>query len=235
MTMSDEAPTLAERYSRATTSSHLKLEEGRCDVDMLIAAGWLRDGLGALLYRLRGEFDAAKAAMRHADAQLPSWESRALEAESALRAWHPPMKHPRAEPAQIRTEGAAYARTEHALALISLKTLRPAAVALQNFALAVNTEKWALDQRAAQQIAGRALDVWLDPLCPACDGRGFSGASHRGERETTCGGCRGTGKRSALLGESAVEKRFAWMLLDEIAAHLEAVNLAMRRALRQTA
>lgn len=60
----DEPPTLAERYQRAVNSSHLRAEDGRCDVDYLIAAGWLKDGLGPALYRLRGEFDTVRASVR---------------------------------------------------------------------------------------------------------------------------------------------------------------------------
>lgn len=64
MTNTEDPPSLAERYGRAIVSSHLRLEEGHCDVDLLIAAGWLKDGLGAMLYRLRGEFDTVRASVR---------------------------------------------------------------------------------------------------------------------------------------------------------------------------
>jgi hypothetical protein len=61
MPLTDDRPTVAERYSRASQSSDLKLREGRCDVDMLIAAGWVPGTLGSLLHRLKGEFDRVKA------------------------------------------------------------------------------------------------------------------------------------------------------------------------------
>lgn len=57
----DDIVTLAERYTGAAHSSHLRLEEGRCDVDMLIAAGKVSNPLGARLWRLRGEFDTVRA------------------------------------------------------------------------------------------------------------------------------------------------------------------------------
>lgn len=63
--MSTEAPTIAERYQCATSSSDLRvIDHRRGDVDMLIAAGW-SDPLGASLYRLQGEYDqAARDIMR---------------------------------------------------------------------------------------------------------------------------------------------------------------------------
>lgn len=60
--MTDERPTLAERYARAAQSSDLKLrDERRGDVDTIIAAGMAACVLGASLLRLRTEFDAVKA------------------------------------------------------------------------------------------------------------------------------------------------------------------------------
>lgn len=61
MTVEDR-PTVAERYSKATESSNLKVtSERRGDADMLIAAGWAGESLGASLARLRAEFDAVHA------------------------------------------------------------------------------------------------------------------------------------------------------------------------------
>lgn len=83
----DEPVTLAERYVSASHSSHLRLEPGRCDVDMLIAAGKVSSPLGALLWRLRAEFDAARAtapggpaAMNLTERALVLLEMRSLHA-----------------------------------------------------------------------------------------------------------------------------------------------------------
>ncbi len=55
--MSTEAPTIGERYRKATVSSNIRPEARRSgDADLLIAAGWA-DSLGIKLYRLAGEFD----------------------------------------------------------------------------------------------------------------------------------------------------------------------------------
>lgn len=62
--MSEEAPTIAERYTRSTQTSDLRVRETPCDADTLIAAGWCGDGIGASLYRLRAEFDRAHSLVR---------------------------------------------------------------------------------------------------------------------------------------------------------------------------
>lgn len=64
-----EAVTIAERYSKATSTSNLTVQ-ARCsgDADMLIAAGWA-DSLGVKLYRLAGEFDRQVSELRKADTQ----------------------------------------------------------------------------------------------------------------------------------------------------------------------
>lgn len=63
----NEVPTIGERYSKATESSDLRVRaERRGDVDALIAAGWIKDGLGPTLYRLLVEFDTVRAQLRGA-------------------------------------------------------------------------------------------------------------------------------------------------------------------------
>lgn len=198
----DEPPTVAERYGLATQSSHLRVE-GRCrgDADYLIAAGLLAEPVGetgprpralaAALYRLRTEFDAARASTG-------------------------PMN-----------------RTEMYLVLSQLKTLREARDGIGVFAVALATRiRFMQDDAAVGMIAGRVLDVWLDPTCQSCDGRGFNGGHHRGERKIACGGCRGTGERRALLGDTGEEKRFARALLDHLGAMLNDAEEHLRRKLR---
>lgn len=57
--MTDDTPTIAERYARATNSKRLRTIDFRVtDLDVLIAAGYIREGLGTTLYRLKSEMDA---------------------------------------------------------------------------------------------------------------------------------------------------------------------------------
>lgn len=53
-----------ERYNRATASSRLQVTEFPGDVDTLIAAGWVREGLGPMLWRVRAEYDAVSRDVR---------------------------------------------------------------------------------------------------------------------------------------------------------------------------
>lgn len=48
-----------ERYASATSSSHLRVELQPCDIDPIIAAGWVKVGLSTELYRLMVEVDGA--------------------------------------------------------------------------------------------------------------------------------------------------------------------------------
>jgi hypothetical protein len=56
-----DAPTIEERYARATVSSDLKVRETHCDTDILMAAAWVHNPIGMNLLRLRSEFDRVKA------------------------------------------------------------------------------------------------------------------------------------------------------------------------------
>lgn len=186
-----DPPTVAERYQRATHSSHLRLQEQRGDVDYLIAAGWLRDGLGALMYRLRQEFDLVRESVR----------------KGALN------------------------QTERLLVLSQLKTLRSARDAFGSFAIVQATKvQFMQNDAAAASIAGRVLDVWLDPNCHHCDGRGFTGGSHRGEPTVLCRPCRGSGHRRDWIGKTQEERQFASRLLAELEqqqAHIDAQMWAL--------
>jgi hypothetical protein len=66
MSTVEDRPGVGERYSSAMESSNLRAEaDSRGDVDLLIAAGWVPDMLGASLYRLAVEFDLVRMDLRH--------------------------------------------------------------------------------------------------------------------------------------------------------------------------
>lgn len=191
----DRPPCIAELYSLATQSSHLKFE-ARCDLDFLIAAGKMQEGIGPTLMRLRIEFDAVRAMARR---------------DGALNS---------AERVQVLTV---------------LKTLPAARRELGAFAyrLVNRTDEFLLTDIIVFTIAGRVLDTWLDPRCHACEGRGFTGGTHRGEQSVKCRGCRGTGDRRSVLGDTALEKRFAAHLVDKVAEMLRRTEGEMAMLLRQ--
>jgi len=59
-----EPITTEERYARAIGSSHLDVTPHMDAISVIIDAGWVRDGLGTILYRLRTEHDSAKGDLR---------------------------------------------------------------------------------------------------------------------------------------------------------------------------
>lgn len=73
-----DRPSITETYARATRSSHLEVKMSGCDIDYIIAAGWVRDGLGPQMMRLRIEYDAARGALPKASAR--GWVDRAIVA-----------------------------------------------------------------------------------------------------------------------------------------------------------
>lgn len=72
MTTDSDVPTMMERYARALESSHLEMNlERRTQLDVVIAAGWAGDELGARLLRLRAEFDSVdRSALAHVDGEV---------------------------------------------------------------------------------------------------------------------------------------------------------------------
>lgn len=138
----------AERYLRAIGSSHLELRPEPCDLDMLIVAGWVREGLGTALLRLRAEFDSVK---RHVPGDR--------------------------------------------LLITKLKSFRSTRAVLAHFAInEASKRNRALSEDEVVAAAAMTLDAFLDPLCPLCDGRGFTGG-YAGP-QIRCMACRQSGRRS---------------------------------------
>jgi len=242
----DERPSLAERYGAAVQSSHLKAEaESRCDVDYLIAAGLLKDGLGSALLRLRAEYDAARALLRHVETGTEIWQARIAEIDDEAapmlrREWITPadlrqLRDLHAEAQRLRTELAGYLAAEHGIVLVSLKTLPDVRARVGSLALAMCTTGWPLAQEAALRTAGRVLDAWLDPNCRGCDGRGFNGGTHRGELVVRCKVCLGARLRRVKLASTADESRFAALLADRLAELQRRAADEMRLLLRESA
>lgn len=82
---------------------------------------------------------------------------------------------------------------------------------------------------AVTAITCKVLDLFLDPNCPSCDGRGFTGTY--GAPMIRCPACRETGKRSAYW-RSDREEQFARWLQSTMDFKLTRALVDMRRALR---
>jgi hypothetical protein len=119
------------------------------------------------------------------------------------------------------------------LILQKLKTLDGAKAALARFSVQQATKrKFMQPDDVVLKLAGRVLDVHLDPLCHHCDGRGSNGGAHRGEKKEICRPCKGTGHRKDSVGRDADERRFAAFLLAELDRVCHAAGVAMARSLR---
>ncbi len=71
--------TIADRYVRATSSSHLALKESIGDVDVLIAAGWVEgDSVATALYRMRHTGRAQ--GLHAASAKVTAWVNGRVKA-----------------------------------------------------------------------------------------------------------------------------------------------------------
>ena len=232
MTANEDRPTIAERYSRALESHHLEVKEGRGDVDLLVAAGWVHDGLGTKLYRLRSEWDAVRGEHRLAEAAAQVADKKHTVRVRAVA---------RMAEGDDRAEALQYARdqiaaaeraalTARALIMVHLKTLHAATVALGAFAVihAIDV-RYRVRGDNAQRIAGRALDAWLDPNCPTCEGRGYTGGFTL--PMALCNHCGGTGSRQYRLDRSDEGHKFGRSLLVQMDERTEFVGRQMRRYL----
>ena len=191
-----EGRTIGEAYSSATESSDLRVRaERRGDVDTLIAAGWVLDGLGTMLYRLQVEFDSVRAVLRGPGPLSP---------------------------------------IERFLILDRLKSLRPTRQALGACAVdQAERVRFYRPQRDVMRVTGRVLDVFLDPLCHHCEGRGFNGGTHRGEPQVLCRPCRGSGHRRDQIGKDELERHFAAFMLAQLEAWIGEVDRIMLSYLRR--
>ena len=85
--------------------------------------------------------------------------------------------------------------------------------------------------RAIQKVAGRALEAWLDPTCPACGGRGKNGGF--GAPLVTCVRCHGFRLRRPRLGDSDEAHEFGRRLLVCMDSRTEYAARQMQKFLRE--
>lgn len=193
----DERPGVAERYSTAIEASNLKAEADKGGaVDLIIAAGWSGDGMGASLYRLRAEYDGVAR--------------------------------------DVRGSGDTSA-TDHLLVMIHLKSLRETKQMLWSLALKqAEVKGFDRPEKDAAALVGRCLDVFLDPNCRPCEGRGFNGGGRHEQTgpQVICKRCKGSGKRAGEVGKDDTERRFADHLLYLMECSTSNAEQGMKRRLQ---
>lgn len=238
MTNTEERPSIGEKYTSATNSSNLRVTERRGDADMLAAAAWLEDVLGALLFRLRSEFESARGgidnAERYAETLHGAYSDLLKEARAArLHRKMAVADKLQAQADELKNQMKAVIVTERALALSRLKTLPEVKRALFRFADQQATRQRFMEpSRSIALLVGQVIDVYLSPNCPVCSGRGFTGGAHKGDKQQICRPCHGTGHRKDAIGKSPGQTMFGRYLLAEMDRMLASAAAGMRRSLQ---
>lgn len=233
--MIDEPPTLAERYAGSLSSSNLRSRDSHRNepIDLIAAMGWCGNGLGAMLLRLRTEYDAVHSEHRKAAKQFSAATVIADRMKADAREHSSPRLADAARViAVIAEQEAVKARM---FVMLQLKTLAETRLVLGEMAIIEATrQRFMRADTVAAIIAGRCLDVWLDPTCPPCEGRGFVGGG-RGEHSgplIPCRPCKGTGNREVSVGRDDEERRFASHLLGLMGDALRAAEAGAQKKSR---
>lgn len=230
-----ETRELSERYSRATHSAHLRVDPERCDVDYLIAAGVVKEGLGARLFRLQSEWDLAAGEYRIALRHVREVEMQALQVKRNA------ARYPSEESAKLLAEADALmtrarneALTAKVLAMIHLKTLHEAKVAVGAFARHLaNKRRFMEPDAVVNRLAAKALQLFLDATCHQCAGRGFNGGFNAAR--ALCTACGASGRSHYHLSKTEFHSAFIRSLLAEMDLKCHRVQQQMSRWLRQRA
>lgn len=130
--------------------------------------------------------------------------------------------------------GKALAPVDRLMVLSQLQTLSEVKRSLGAHAVVLATKTRFMKPDAdALRVAGRCLDVWLDPLCSKCDGRGTT--NEYGKPKVICKSCGGSGARKSHIGKDAQEQSFAQALLSSIDCMVSEVDTSMRASLANNA
>jgi hypothetical protein len=245
VTDTEDRPSVQETYQRATQSSNLK--PTRCgvrgDLDVVGAAAFVPESLGMLLFRLVGEYDRArgeKALYEAEAARLYDAQRQAAKVLDALR--QAGKKDTEAfDKAQalhksLGDEARREIVTGRAMVLLQLTSLASAKQWIGELAVSLaSAYPVPFDITDLMHLTGRVLDVFLDPTCPPCEGRGFNGGAHRGERQMICRVCHGSGHRRDDVGHTPEERHLASRMLIELSRRMTDAEKCLRAALRDEA
>jgi len=215
--MSDDQtkPGLEEKYGSAVTATDLRMVHDRTGSADLLATVGISAGLGALLLRLRTEFDSVKG--EHGLAEAEFFRMRGLVDAKLKESQREVMQMDKGptraalyakEATWLRAEADGAAATATALVMMHLKTLRETKEALGRYAVLMATKRrHMLTDKQVYALTGKTLAAWLDHKCHACGGVGRVGG-YNGRRPKQCSVCEGTGNRKIELGQNDAQRRF---------------------------
>ena len=236
----DEPPSIGERYTRAINSGNLRPDRDnplRGEIGLLIAAGKVSEGMSTILYRLRSEVDDSAGELRLYQAEvnrLVALQNAAIVKTAGTKDAERAAEY-REQAAALGLQADREALSGRAMMMLRLKTLNSAKEALGRFARQHATRaRFMRPDKEVAELAGKALDLFLSPNCPRCEGRGKWGGYD--SPVVLCpppkrGGCNGTGKRSVrdVDGEGA---RFVNSLLSEMERKLSSLDAQMNAFLK---
>lgn len=226
----DRKPNIEELYAVAISS-------GTGFERLVLAAGLQREIVGAMLLRLRAEYDQVRGDLERTGQIAP----RRVEEQLKLRQRAANLKRigendaaaellTRAAAIEQRTPGEV--KSARAFILLGLSTRDAALAALHTLAVrwAANPKR-EIDNATAIRLAQRVLDVWLDETCHACDGTGVIGNRYAGDHERQCPTCKGTGHRRDITGANQRERQFAAELFAEVQRQVAAAAAGIKAAI----
>jgi hypothetical protein len=252
--MSDEKPGIIERYSNAIQSSHLELSPiRRGAADFLLAVGMCRgpDGeretLGSMLMRLMCEFDSAKGEYIMARRNQSNALARAKvnkQPEAAAELVHQAEVDALSAHQHILLKLPSLPHTREAFGRwTTIQASKRKFMDCGDMPIATSAKFKAWRQGMADRqavigiLAGRVLDVFLEPTCIRCSGRGFNGGYNG--MQTICntrGGCGGSGKRSIdNIGNTREQHEFSYFLYGQAEHLLTNVEIQLAERLRDDA
>lgn len=218
MTDTTEKPNVDERYTRASNSSNLSVEERVTgDADMIIAAGWSKNLIGKALMRLHSEFDGtSKPRLMNPRAvellAVAIARERLRQPAGVVEPTEPDRKTAREQAAQWLLE-------EQKLILGRLKSLPMA----RDMLVTGCRDRWGWED--AESKVAAVLIWWLDRKCAKCHGTRFELAAKR-QGSRPCKACHGTGERHVPCDE---EGRQLAVFLDDCVNRSKAqINRALR-------
>lgn len=241
----EQKPGIEERYAVAVMRGFSS--------DLILAAGLQKHWTGALLLRLRTEYDAVRGELERAGQIATTAAERlrgvvreadrlkalAARLDASRSSTFGEADEARLRAAALVTEAAAIklrtpaeVMTARAVILMSLPALQAAKHELAALAVRMGANpKRALAPAVALQLAGRVLDVWLDETCHRCDGTGVLGSRYQGDADRQCPACKGSGHRRDVIGDSVRQAQFAADLMAEIQSQVAAAAAGIKAAI----
>ena len=219
----EDKPTPAERYASAMESSNLRMKERSGDLDVIIAAGCLDDSFASALLRVQVEYDLIRGEHRMASLRLAQQQARAKQEDGdEVDDFGEVITTAAQRSEMMMLEAEAAAGTAHALIMLQLSTLRMTKSMMTVFALTF-ARRLRFNKPALYitRLAESVLDVHVQPKCPHCTGRKYTGGFAKNERKINCRPCKGSGSRRDQLGADDADRMFAGRLLMELSALMD--------------